>query len=173
MFGYEPKFCTCNSFCSNHLFFGLFEGERPTETTNNLSMTMEPVRVKCSVKLALSIIWSFSIVLCLLLHVPGEAVGHGQRWCAGDQRCGRGADFRRIRLQAALLVLVQFADDDAAEFFVVFVTGVQKLADLRCARQLVDHQFVILSHQHVAGQQGVQALVEASFCHLGDDLLTS
>lgn len=108
-------------------------------------MTMEPVRVKCSVKLAQSICWIVCIVL-LLLHVPGDVVGHGQRRCAGEEGCSRGVDFSRVWLQAHLLVLVQLADDNAAEVFVVSVTVVQELADLGGACGLVHHQFVILPH---------------------------
>lgn len=106
----------------------------------------------------------------MLLHLPGNIAGHGQWRCAGCHH--RRADFRRVRLQAHLLVVVQLADDDAGEVFVVFVAGVQKSADLSGACGLVDHQFVILFHQHGVGQQGVQALVQTSLCHLGDNFLT-
>lgn len=136
-------------------------------------MTSEPVTVKCSVKLAQSIIWIVSIVwLRLLLHVPGDIVGLGQRRRAGEEGCGGGADFSRVRLQAHLLVVVQLADDNAAEVFVVSVTVVQELTDLGGARGLVHHEFIILGHQHGAGQQGVQALVQTGIRHLGDYLLT-
>lgn len=106
----------------------------------------------------------------VLLHLPGDIVGHGQWRCAGCHH--RRADFRRVRLQAHLLVVVQLADDNAGEVFVVFVAGVQKSADLSGACGLVDHQFVILFHQHGVGQQGVQALVQTSLRHLGDNFLT-
>lgn len=138
--------------------------------------TTEPVRIDCSVKLAQVISWIVSIAwlqLLLLLHVPGDIVGHGQRRCAGHKGCGWGGYFRRVRLQAHLLVVMQLADNDAAEVFIVSVTVVQKLADLGGARWLVNDQFIIFSHEHGAGQQGVQALVQTSLCHLGDNLLTS
>lgn len=104
------------------------------------------------------------------LHFPGDIVGHGHRRCAGGRR--GGANFRRVRLQAHLLVVVQLADDDAAEVFAVFVAGVQKPANFGGACGLVNHQFIILFHQHGVGQQGVQALVQTRLGHLGDNFLT-
>lgn len=137
-----------------------------------LTGTMLTLVTLCSVKLEQSIIWVVSTVwLWLPLHVPGDIEGHGQWRCTGEEGCGRGADFRWVRLQAHLLVVVQLADDDAAEVFIVSVTVVQELAHLGGARWLVYHQFVILAHQHGAGQQGIQALVQTGLCHLGDDLL--
>ena len=67
---------------------------------------------------------------------------------------------------------MQLADDNTAKVLIVFVTVVQELTDLGSARGLVHHKFVILSHQHGAGQQGIQALVQTGLCHLGDNLLT-
>lgn len=108
----------------------------------------------------------------MLLHVPGDVVGHGQRRGAGEDGGARGADFRRVRLQAHLLVVVQLADNNVAEVFVVPVTVVQELAHLGGACRLVRHQFVILTHQQGTGQQGIQTLVQTGLCHLGDNVLT-
>lgn len=105
------------------------------------------------------------------LHVPGETARHGQWRSARNHDSGRGADFRRVRLQTILLVVKQLADDDAAEVFAVPVTVVQELADFGGAGGLVPYQFVILTHQHGAGQQGVQALVQTGLRHLIDDRL--
>ncbi len=157
-------------FLLNQPFLSLFEGKTDRNHVDHLD---DSETSKCSVKLAQSMIWiASSRRLRLLLHVPGDIVGHGQRRRAGEEACGRGADFNRVRLQPHLLVVVQLADDNAAEVFVVSVTVVQELADLGGARGLVHHQFVILAHQHGAGQQGVQALVQTGLRHLGDDLLT-
>jgi len=100
------------------------------------------------------------------------APGHGQRRRTGDHGCSGGVDLRRVWLQPHLLVVQQLADNDVAEIFVVSVTVVQELADLGGARGLVKHQFIILSHEHGASQQCVQALVQTSLRHLRDDLLT-
>ena len=117
-------------------------------------------------------VWIVSAAcLCLLLHVPGDIEGQGQRWRAGDRCTVGGDDLQGVGLQAHLLVVVQLVHDDAAEVVVVPVTVVQELADLGGARLLVSHQFVILPHEHVAGQQRIQALVQTGLGHLGDDLL--
>lgn len=132
-------------------------------------MTVEPVRVNRSVKFTVCDLDS----LGLLLNVPGDIVGHGEWRRAGGEGCGGGGYFRRVGLQAHLLVVMELAHDNAAEVFVVSMTVVQELADLGGARGLVHHQLVILSHQHGAGQQGVQALVQTRLRHLGDDVLTA
>lgn len=105
------------------------------------------------------------------LHVPGDIAGHGHGRCAGKGGCGGGGDLHGIRFQVHLLVVVQLADDDAAEVLVVPVTVVQQLPHFSRARLLVFHKFVILPHQHGAGQQGIQTLVQAGFCHLRHNLL--
>lgn len=127
----------------------------------------------CSVKSTQSIIWIVSVIwLALLLHVPGVIVGHGQWWCAGVNGGGRGADFCRVRQQTLLVVVVKLADNNAAEVLIVLGTVVKELTDLGSARGLVYDQFVIFPHQHGAGQQCVQALVQTGLCHLQDDVLT-
>lgn len=106
-----------------------------------------------------------------LLKVSGDVAGGGQRWSAWHSSCRGGtADVCGVRVQAHLLVVEQLADDNAAEVLVVFVAVVQQLADFGGARRLVDHQLVVLAHQHGASQQRVQALVETGLRHLGDDL---
>lgn len=84
---------------------------------------------------------------------------------------GRGADFRRVRLQAHLPVVAQLADDDAADVFAVPVAVVQELAYLGGARGLGNDKLIILTHQHGLGQQGVTGLVQTGLRHLLDDLL--
>lgn len=99
-------------------------------------------------------------------------VGHGEGWRAGGHGgCGGGADLGWVRLQPPLVVVHQLAHDDPAEVLVVLVAVVQQLADLGGARGLVDHQFVILAHQHGAGEQRVQALVQARLRHLENNVL--
>lgn len=107
------------------------------------------------------------------LHVPGDVAGHGHGRCTGEggRGGGGGGDLLGVRFQVHLLVVVQLVDDDAAEVLVVPVTVVQQLPHFSRARLLVFHQFVVLLHQHGAGQQGIQTLVQAGFRHLGQDLL--
>lgn len=105
------------------------------------------------------------------LHVPGETARHGQWWRAREHGSDRGANICRVWLQTILLVVVQLADDDAAEVFVVPVAVVQELADFGGAGGLVPYQFVILTHQHGARQKGVQALVQTGLRHLVDNRL--
>lgn len=105
------------------------------------------------------------------LHVPGDVAGHGHGRCAGEGGRSGGGDLLGVRFQVHLLVVVQLVDDDAAEVLVVPVTVVQQLPHFSRARLLVFHQFVVLLHQHGAGQQGIQTLVQAGFSHLGHDLL--
>ncbi len=124
-------------FLLNHPFLSvpllLADWRRQTGTMWILTPT-------CSVKLAQAVLWIVCVVwLWMRLHVPVDIVGHGQRRCAGHEGCRRGADFCRVRLQAHLLVVVQLADDDAAEVFGVSVTVVQELANLGCACRLVHH----------------------------------
>lgn len=107
----------------------------------------------------------------LPLKVPVVAVGRGEGRHGGHGGRDGRADLGRVRLQPSLVVLHQLAHDDPAEVLVVLVAVVQQLADLGGARGLVDHQFVILAHQHGAGEQRVQALVQTSLRHLEDDVL--
>lgn len=101
------------------------------------------------------------------LQVP-DVAGHGEQ---RRQVGRRAADLGRVRLQARLLVVVQLADNDATEVLVLPVAVVQQVAHAGRAGGLVAHQLVILPHEHGAGQQGVQALVEAGLRHLVHNLL--
>ena len=147
----------------------LFSLKQPFVILNETATT-STLMTTCSVKQAQYIIWIASNVGCSL-HVPGETARRGQWRCAREHGSGRGADFRWVRLQTILLVVVQLADNDTAEVFVVSVTVVQELAYFGGAGGLVPYQFIILTHQHGARQQGIQALVQTGLRHLVDDRL--
>ena len=112
------------------------------------------------------------LLLLLLLPPVGAGVPQGEQRGAGP-RHHRGHDHGGVGLQSVLLVPVQRVHHQAAAVLAVPVGGVQQLAYLGGARGLVHHQLVVLAHQQAAGEEGVQALVQARLRHVLHDLLTA